>query len=305
MNRSIILFVLVAFLYSCTSEVEKLKDEERRKLDEYLRIKDITVAPTSSGLYYVDSIVGSGQSPELDDVIEYSYSITLINTKLVETSDLVLATKYKLESKVIYGGPFRIALNKYTHLSGMLEGLKLMKEGGYASFIMPSHLAFGEQYTNLIPSFSTLVAKVHLLRVMKDPAAEAQKDLMDILEEYSINPADSINGIYYLPIDQLDTSLFENGDTVDFHYTAMLKDSTIFSQSKSDQPLSIIIGNAGNINGIDRALKLMAPGCKAIVVLPYYYANGANGAWNYVNGTSQMVVPPYSPQVLDIEIPIQ
>lgn len=108
------------------------------------------VKTTASGLQYIITKEGTGKQPTAQSVVKVHYEGRLINGQVFDSS-------YKR------GQPVEFPLNQV--IPGWTEGLQLMKEGGKATFFIPSNLAYGPQELPGIPANSTLIFDVELISV--------------------------------------------------------------------------------------------------------------------------------------------
>jgi FKBP-type peptidyl-prolyl cis-trans isomerase FkpA len=109
-----------------------------------------------SGLYYRDVVVGTGRSPVTGD-----------------TADVVTTGKY-LNGTEFYttagGADMVFEVGDPFILSGFDEGITYMKEGGKATFLVPSKLAYGTQGYYTIPGYTPLLYDVQLIKVIPGPS---------------------------------------------------------------------------------------------------------------------------------------
>ncbi len=130
------------------------KDTESKNIANYLKTNNITVSPTASGLYYIETAKGSGKTPVNGKGVKVNY--TLYNLK-----------GEKLQSTLDSGQPFTFTLGQGAVIQGWDEGLLLMKEGGKGRFIIPSWLGYGDVPRSAdIPAYSTLLFDIELLEVL-------------------------------------------------------------------------------------------------------------------------------------------
>lgn len=130
----------------------KLK-AEKEMMDKILNEKYGAAQTTASGLRYIVEKEGTGESPKATDNVTVHYHGTFLDGKIFDSS-------------VQRGQPASFGLNQV--IPGWTEGLQLMKTGGKTKFIIPPHLAYGEQgYPGAIPPNSWLVFDVELLKVNK------------------------------------------------------------------------------------------------------------------------------------------
>lgn len=148
--------------YEKAQAAEKKKKEEKKAqakkaesglLQKYLKENKITVKPTTSGLYYIEKVKGTGPQIHEGSKVSVQYTGTLLNGK-------------KFDSSRDRGGkPFELEVGKGNVIKGWDEGLLHMSKGGRAILICPSSIAYGEQEMGSIPPYSTLVFDVEVVDV--------------------------------------------------------------------------------------------------------------------------------------------
>jgi FKBP-type peptidyl-prolyl cis-trans isomerase len=110
--------------------------------------KEIT---TSSGLQYIDQVVGTGDTATSGQTVSVHYTGWLTNGK-------------KFDSSVDRGQPFSFRLGVGQVIKGWDEGVQGMKIGGKRKLTIPSNLGYGARGAGgLIPPHATLVFDVELL----------------------------------------------------------------------------------------------------------------------------------------------
>jgi FKBP-type peptidyl-prolyl cis-trans isomerase len=132
--------------------LEQKKAEEKTLLDEYITAQKIKVKPTASGLYYVETLKGKGAKAENGKKVTVHYTGKLLNGTIFDSS-------------VERGEPIEFVLGMGM-IPGFAEGIALMKEGGKATLILPSDLAYGERGAGeKIPPVTPIVFDVELIKV--------------------------------------------------------------------------------------------------------------------------------------------
>ncbi|NOS79702.1 MAG: FKBP-type peptidyl-prolyl cis-trans isomerase [Nitrospira sp.] len=112
--------------------------------------KEIT---TSSGLQYIDQVVGTGDTAKAGQTVSVHYTGWLTNGK-------------KFDSSVDRGQPFSFRLGVGQVIKGWDEGVQGMNIGGKRKLTIPSNLGYGARGAGgLIPPHATLVFDVELLGV--------------------------------------------------------------------------------------------------------------------------------------------
>jgi len=234
MKRMIValgLAVLMAGLVACgTARVDT-------SISNYQADKLIT---TPSGLKYVDLVVGTGDSPTLDDAVTVQYTGTLENGTIFDASRIH-------EDK----GPASLALN--IGVKGWIEGLSTMKVGGVRKLIIPPDLAYGDHAVagGVIPPNSTLIFLVELVGIPRVKIDDTQIG----------TGAEAVDG-----------------KTVVVNYTGKLPDGTVFDSTKDRQPFDFVMGSNQVIPGWNQGLRGMKVGGKRTITIPSGLAYGAQGA---------------------------
>lgn len=144
-------FVLGALLLvaALSTQCSKSKsDKEMDLLQEYLIENDITTEPTSSGIYYIETLIGTGPEASGGDQCEVKYKGTF------------------LDGEEFDSGVHTFPLGYGRVISGWDEGINYMREGGKATLIIPSTMAYGEYGQNSIPGYTTLIFEVELLSIL-------------------------------------------------------------------------------------------------------------------------------------------
>jgi len=98
---------------------------QRDSIEAYVKAKYATYNKLASGLFFVDSIPGTGRMPNNIDYVTVDYSRKYLNNSVIKS-----------------GLGVSFFLNQGQAVQGLEEGIRLMKEGGSAIMIMPSSLAF-------------------------------------------------------------------------------------------------------------------------------------------------------------------
>lgn len=132
----------------------RAEQEEGLMLD-YLAEENITVAPTQSGLYYVEREQGEGARVQSGDMVGVHYEGRLLDGTVFDSS-------YQR------GEPIEFIVGRGQVIPGWDEGIGMMQVGGKATLVIPSFLAYGDQGAGqMIPPFSTLVFDVELVEVIE------------------------------------------------------------------------------------------------------------------------------------------
>jgi FKBP-type peptidyl-prolyl cis-trans isomerase len=146
-------FITVAILISLAScnPAAKYEKEEKASIQDYLgNNTNIKFVLQSGGLYYSETVVGTGAMPTYGDSAFVKYTGKFLDGTIFD-SNVSLATLYS----------FIVGEN----IAGFDQGLILMKEGGKATLLIPSALAYGPGGRYPIQGYTPLLFDIELVRI--------------------------------------------------------------------------------------------------------------------------------------------
>ncbi len=128
-------------------------EHEQNLLNQYIEDNDITVSPTESGLYYIEAETGTGDLPDDDASVTLHYKGYLLDGRLFDES--------------ASDNPMVLSMSSTSIIPGFIEGVKKMRKGGKASFIIPWDIGYGADGSSegIIPPYSTLVFEVEIIAI--------------------------------------------------------------------------------------------------------------------------------------------
>ncbi|TAL63312.1 MAG: hypothetical protein EPN85_00380, partial [Bacteroidetes bacterium] len=136
------------------AKLERGEFEEKKILEKFISDSGIAEEPVANGMYYTRLAEGTGVTPDSGRVALLNYKGCFLNGRCFDSS---------FETQ-----PFEYILGAEEQLiPGLVAGVRRMREGEKAKFIIPSHLAFGSSgsSTGMVPPFTTVIYEVELLKV--------------------------------------------------------------------------------------------------------------------------------------------
>ncbi|MBQ3655898.1 MAG: FKBP-type peptidyl-prolyl cis-trans isomerase [Bacteroidales bacterium] len=140
---------------------DELKSSQLAKEKAFLEAnaKKEGVKVTETGLQYKVVKEGSGKMPNDSSEVKIHYEGKLLDGTVFDTS---------------YDSEEPTTLNMNFLIPGMVEGLKLMKEGSQYVFYIPQDLGYGEYSPGeTLPAYSTLIFEIELISV-EEPSKEEE-----------------------------------------------------------------------------------------------------------------------------------
>lgn len=131
---------------------KKLLNQEDHEIDNFIKQQGWKMKQTNTGLRYMILKHGKGPKAKEGKIATIAYSVGLLNGSVVYSS----AKTGNLSFEIGHGGV----------VSGLEEGIILLKVGDKAKFILPSHLAYGLSGDGKkIPPHAALIYTVELINL--------------------------------------------------------------------------------------------------------------------------------------------
>lgn len=140
-------------------EIEEIENQKRLKeepdrIEKFVKEHNIQVAPSPSGVYYLEIAKGAGEVVDIGDVVSIHYNLYNIDDKLIETS--------------FEGEPLQFVYGNNEMVPGIEEAVGNMRVGGKATIVVPSEMGFGDiAIDKELPAYSTVVFYIELIDVQK------------------------------------------------------------------------------------------------------------------------------------------
>ncbi len=148
----IALLVILLTFNACEKQetsYQKLQ-KEQELLNQYIIDSNITTEPKPSGLYYIETLAGSGEKVTAGRLIAVKYEGKFIDGTVFDKSGVE---------------PFEFLAGYGEVIRGWDEAVMYMKDGGKATLIIPSTLGYGPYGQGSIPGYTTLLFDIEITNV--------------------------------------------------------------------------------------------------------------------------------------------
>ena len=230
---------------------------------------------TESGLQYIDTVIGEGESPKQGDKVVVHY-----------TGKLEDGTKF--DSSLDRNKPFEFSIGVGQVIKGWDEGVMSMRVGGKRTLTIPASLGYGERGAGkVIPPNATLIFDVELIEI-KEMYVDSDFSLpgKEINMESGLRMFEHVKGDGPKPI---------SGQLVSVHYRGFLTNATQFDSSHDrGKPFIFNVGEGKVIKGWDEAILDMNVGSKRTLIIPPELGYGSRGAGR--------VIPPNATLMFEVEL---
>ena len=221
------------------------------------------------GLKYIDSVVGTGATPQIGEKVEVNYVGYLTTGK-------------KFDASADHGGTFKFNLGKGEVIKAWDEGVATMKIGGKRRLLVPAALGYGAAGAgNVIPPNSDLIFDIELLPIPTMPTITA-------------NPTATASGLKYIDTVVGTGATPQNGQTVTAKFNIYTPEGKLaFTTDDSPNPVQFALGGGDAPKGLEEGLLTMKVGGKRRLLVPAALGFGANGGG---------IIPPNSDVIIDVEL---
>ena len=152
---SFIAGIMLVMIVAC-NPAGKYEKEEKVQIQDYLNSHpELSFELKTSGLYYLDVVVGDGRQAITKDTAYFMYTGKYLN-------GTIFGTNVGTTDTMIY------PVNVGYLIPGFDEGLTYMKEGGTSLLLMPSDLGYGNSGMYM-PAFTPLLFEIMLARIVPGP----------------------------------------------------------------------------------------------------------------------------------------
>ena len=165
----IFLLIVVAAFFSCKKEdlYGKSRREELKELEAYIAENYPDIKPKPSGLYFIETQEGAGDTIKVLDRVHIYYATYALSTDSLNNLILILideSVQYSTDGYMYE--PFEVIVGSGGAIQGLEEGLRYMQPGSQARLVINSGLAYGDGRRNSpVPGFTTLVMDVDVHKV--------------------------------------------------------------------------------------------------------------------------------------------
>ncbi len=276
--------VVMTSCFGIESDLEKQMKIDDQIISKYLADNGIQAQRHSLGFYYIQTpqitlhqnnasatnasatnasaqnaaiyYPGYGTQLKQNDIVNFYYTISLLNGTVVETNtgEGGVPAKFRLLTQTIIP-------------EGLDLGINMMKVGESYRFYMPSYLAYGTYSCEHFPAFSNFIIDIMVTGVETPTQIDdAQRDTIENYvaaryQDYIMFPSglcyiDSIPGNGIKPF---------TGDRVVIDFKRKYLDN---KEIKSTEGVQFLIGNGQAVEGLEEGLKQMKEGGVSILFMP-------------------------------------
>lgn len=147
-NIFILIILTIFCFHSCKKNTEKQAEVDDQIIQKYLKEHSLTATKHHSGLYFLISKEGTGETPTPNSTVEVKYKGYLTDgTVFDQTKD----------------NSIKLNLNRV--IEGWKIGIPLIRKKGEATLFIPSKLGYGKKQVGKIPANSVLIFDISLLHI--------------------------------------------------------------------------------------------------------------------------------------------
>lgn len=289
----------LVFLSACFldegNDLNEFLQQNISDIEKYIADNNIDAQQTESGLYYaITEENSSGQALEAGNRISIHYESKLVSGVIFDSSSVYLNKPQNLLLDIgfLFDDPEFFPDQTRLLPVGLNEGLKLLKTGEKATFIMPNTLGFGASSNSVIPPFSVLIYEVEILDTQSE-----EELITKYITDNTLTVTETGTGLRYATEEAGLGEVADDADVVTLRYTGRMLDG--FEFDSSDEFTYTVDDDSPFVEGWKEAMKLFPVGYKGQIIFPSSLGYGASGQ---LGSSGQYDIPPYTPLIFEIEI---
>ncbi len=249
MNKLLIGLLTLVLIFGC-------KDDEPRDpelvIADYIAKEGLNVTTTASGLRYEFQEEGTGDLPVSNSILSLTFTQKLPDGEILSVgttpSDNYITNQ----------------------IAGLQEGLRLMKAGSKATFIIPPNIGFGNLRVGDVPANSVLIYEIEVQAISN----RIQDEIDQYIEDNSLSVSETPEGLFYVLGEEGGSDRPDINSFVEINYVGRLTNGEIFDQTQ-DTPAIFALKNL--IRGWQIGIPLMGRGGEGILIIPPQLAYGRDG----------------------------
>jgi len=161
--NSAVLALMAIVVVACNPS-KKYEEEEKSMIEDYVLKNNITVSPDANGIYYIETVPGTGDLIQEGDSVGVWYKGYFLSGK-------------ELDSNLEADTPYRFRVGTPYLIEGWSLTLVKMKLGSKAKVLMPSKVAYGPSgystwdiygyYVTIIPGYTPLIFEMEVAELVR------------------------------------------------------------------------------------------------------------------------------------------
>ncbi len=292
------LFIGLGLLFSCSKESGEDIANQQVSIITYLTANKLAYQEIGD-IYKVVKIAGYGYGPTYGDTVTFNYSLYEYNDtrNLVITSNVSdTLVKHGFDTEIFKPGPTKIVLGEGSFLSGISQGLLSMHAGEVCDIFMTSNLGYGDQQRGPVAGNTMLRARMQIISVNGSSIISEKQKIAEYIANNTITISPKDEGYYFIQDIVGVGSMALVGDTTYVSYVCKTLAGDVVEEVFTNDSLNFIVGGGkAPVVGIDLAVRLMASGATATVIMPSYLAYGRDGKIN-------SLILPYETLIYDVNL---
>lgn len=206
MNKLLIGLFTLLVVFGCKNEEAPDPDIQ---IAEYVAAEGLDVTTTASGLRYEFQEEGEGSRTISNSIVELTFT-----GKLVDGTVFTQSTS---------------PINAYvsTQIAGLSEGLRLMRDGSKATFIIPPSIGFGNIAAGEVPANSVVIYEIEIHGIDN----QVQETIDQYISDNNLNALETPEGLFYVLNEPGGSSKPNINSSIEINYVGRFTNGEIFDQN--------------------------------------------------------------------------